>query len=463
MNATFPIGLKLSTGQAVVATTVAPALFAIGVASGRLWLGIVLAVLTLGLGLVAVRGRTITGWVRALYSWQRRRTTAPAAPSEPVVGSTVMPGDHVAVRWHDQEMVALIELIPRPYTPSIVIDKHCFTDDFIDTALVEELLYAHCPDLQADVISAGYRVGKTAPAGVISLYEQMIGTLPAPAHRRTWIVLRAEPDKTRRSSQRRADGVGGLARYLVASATRVADQLASNGVDARCARSFDDFDSATAISFEDESWSSIKGRNVFTAAYSAPGGPDAWWSERADHTITRVTVKPGSPPTSTVLLTTLARPTTPRGFSRLFGGQRAALSGLSPLTDKHHKLPIGSAGVLIGETNDRNPVFLPFDDVDHRIIVGDGLMFSQFMVRSAAAGAVVTVDARLREFGDMVNARFGEPKLNWPGATTYFTPHHQVEVINLNRNYIITPRHGKLPIRLVEPREESRYADALKR
>jgi hypothetical protein len=63
----------------------------------------------------------------------------------------------------------------------------------------------------------------------------------------------------------------------------------------------------------------------------------------------------------------------------------------------------------------------------------------------------------------MVNARFGEPKLNWPGATTYFTPHHQVEVINLNRNYIITPRHGKLPIRLVEPREESRYADALKR
>ena len=173
----------------------------------------------------------------------------------------------------------------------------------------------------------------------------------------------------------------------------------------------------------------------------------------------RVTVQPGRPPTSIVLLTTLANPTTPRGFSRLFGGQRAALSGLSPVNDKHHKLPIGSAGVLIGETNESHPV----DDVDHRIIVGDGLMFSQFMVRSAAAGAVVTVDARLREFGDMVNARSGEPMLNWPGATTYFTPHHQVEVVNLNRNYIITPRHGKLPIRLVQPREESRYADALKR
>ena len=313
------------------------------------------------------------------------------------------------------------------------------------------------------MISAGYRVGKTAPAGVVSLYEQMVGTLPAPAHRRTWIQLRADPERTRRSAQRRAEGVAGLTRYLVASATRIADQLAEHDVDARCARSFDDFDQATAISFENEMWSAIKGRSAFTAAYSAPGGPDMWWSARADHTITRVTVKPGSPPTSTVLLTTLAHPTSPRGFSRLFGGQRAALAGLSPVTDKHHKMPIGSAGVLIGETTERYPVFLPFDDVDNRIIVGDGLVFSQFMVRSAAAGAVVTVDARLREFGNMVNARFGEPKLSWPNATTYFAPHHRVGQVTLHRNYITTPRHGKLPIRLVQPREESRYADALKR
>lgn len=463
MRAAIPVGLKISTGQTLVAAAVAPALLAIGAAMGRLWLGIVLAVLALGLGLVAVRGRTATGWLRALFSWQRRRAVAPPAPAEPVVGATVMPGDHVAVRWHDQELVALIELVPRPYTPSVITNQHCFTDDVIDTALVEKLLEAHCPDLEADVISAGYRVGKTAPANVVALYEQMIGTLPAPAHRRTWVQLRADPERTRRSSQRRAEGVAGLARYLVASTTRIADQLAHHGVDARCARSFDDFDRATAVSFDNESWSSIKGRNAFTAAYSAPGGPDMWWSARADHTITRVTVKPGSPPTSIVLLTTLANPTTPRGFSRLFGGQRAALSGLSPITDRHHKIPIGSAGVLIGETTDRNPVFMPFDDVDNRIVVGDGLVFSQFMVRSAAAGAVVTVDARLREFGNMVNARFGEPKLSWPTATTYFAPHHRVEQITIHRNYIATPRHGKLPIRLVQPREESRYADAIKR
>ena len=93
---------------------------------------------------------------------------------------------------------------------------------------------AHCPDLEADVVSAGYRVGKTAPAALVALYEQVVGPYPAPANRRTWIVLRADPERTRKSALRRDAGVAGLARYLVASTTRIADHLASNGIDARC-------------------------------------------------------------------------------------------------------------------------------------------------------------------------------------------------------------------------------------
>jgi hypothetical protein len=70
-------------------------------AAGRLWLGVVLAVLAALVALVAFRGRTVTGWARAWYAWRRRRATAPPAPSEPAVGATVLPGDHVAVRWAD--------------------------------------------------------------------------------------------------------------------------------------------------------------------------------------------------------------------------------------------------------------------------------------------------------------------------------------------------------------------------
>ena len=455
-------GLRFTTGHALWATALIPACIVLFMQIDRLWIGVTLAVIIALTAVLTVRGRRLTGWIAVLFAWRRRHRQAPAVPSAPAVGATVMPGDHVAVRWQGDHLISVIELIARPFTPTVIVNGEAFTDDVVDTRLVEDLVSAHCPDLEADVVSAGYRVGKTAPANLVALYEQVVGPYPAPANRRTWIVLRADPDQTRKAALRRETGVAGLARYLVASTTRIADHLASNGIDARCARSFDDFDRATEISFERESWSLIKGRSTFTAAYSAPGGPDVWWSARADHTITRVRVRPGAAPTTTVLLTTLANPTTPRGFSCLFGGQRAALQGESPVTDKHYELPIGSAGVLVGETADRYPVYMPFDDVDVSINLGDARLFTQFVVRSAASGAVVTLGPQFREFAGFINARIGQvAKVAWPNSTTYLGPHPGTGRVVLRHNFIDTPRHRQLPIRLINPREESRYQMAL--
>ena len=451
-------GLRFTTGHALWAAVLIPACVLVFAAMDMLWLGITLAVIIGLAAVVTVRGRRLTGWGAALFAWRRRHRQPPATPSEPAVGATVIPGDHVALRWQGDHLVSAIELIPRPFTPTVIVNGEAFTDDVVHTRFVEELLSAYCPDLEADVVSSGYRVGKTAPAALVALYEQVVGPYPAPANRRTWIVLRADPERTRRSALRRDAGLSGLAQYLVASTTRVADHLASHGVDARPARSFDDYDRATEISFERETWSMIKGRSTFTAAYVAPGGPDVWWSARADHTLTRVRVAPGEAPTATVLLTTLANPSTPRGFSCLYGGQRAALLGESPVTDRHYELPVGSAGVLVGETADRYPVYMPFDDVDVSINLGDARLFTQFVVRSAAAGAVVTLAPQFREFAGYINARVGQvPKVVWPNATTYLGAHAGVGQVMLRQNYIATPRHKQLPIRLINPREESRY------
>jgi type VII secretion protein EccE len=448
-------GLRLTTGHLLWAAVLIPACLVFFIHIHLTWLAITLAVLIAIATVLTVRGRRITGWIAVVFAWRRRHQVPPAAPSEPAVGATVMPGDHVAVRWQGEHLVSIVELVPRPFTPT-------FTDDVLDTQLVEELIATYCPDLEADVVSAGYRVGKTAPSSLVALYEQVVGPYPAPANRRTWIVLRAKPEETRRSALRREAGVAGLARYLVASTTRIADHLASNGIDARCGRSFDDFDRATEISFEREAWSLIKGRSTFTAAYTAPGGPDVWWSARADHTITRVRIRPGRAPTTTVLLTTLAEPSTPRGFSCLFGGQRAALHGESPTTDRHYELPIGSAGVLVGETADRYPVYMPFDDVDVSINLGDARLFTQFVIRSAAAGAIVTLGPQFREFAGFINARVGTvAKVSWPNATTYLGPHPGLGRVVLRQNFIDTPRHRQLPIRLINPREESRYQTVL--
>lgn len=459
---TSVFGARFSTGHALWAAALIPACVPLFVRIDLLWLGIVLGVLT-GLGSVLTfRGRRLTGWVAALIAWRRRRRQPPSPPSEPAVGATVMPGDQVALRWQVDSVVSAIELIPRPFTPTVIAHGEARTDDVVDTGFIEKLMAAYCPDLQADVVSAGYRVGRTAPAALAGLYEQVVGPYPAPASRRTWVVLRADPDRTHRSASRRGAGVAGLAEYLVASTTRIADRLSSNGIDARPARSFDDYDRATAISFEHEAWSMIKGCGTFTAAYHAPGGPDAWWSARADRTLTRVRVIPGSAPTSTVLLTTMTNPSTPHGFSCLHGGQRAALLGENPVADRHRELPVGSAGVLVGETADRYPVYLPFDDIDVSVNLGDAQLFTQFMVRSAAAGAVITLGRRFEGFAGHLNARVGQDtKVSWPNSTTYLGPHPGVDRVTLCNNFIETPRHKRLPIRLINPREESRYQMAL--
>ena len=455
-------GGRFTTGHLLWAAVLIPAVVLVCNRLNLMWLGITLAVLIVVFAVLTVRGRRLAGWIVAIYAWRRRHRTGPDAPSEPAVGATVLPGDHVAVRWQGDYLQSVIELIPRPFTPTVIVGGEAYTDDVVDTRLVEDLIVAHCPDLEADVVSAGYRVGKTAPSNLVALYEQVVGPYPAPANRRTWIVLRAKPEDTRKSALRRSSGVDGLARYLVASTTRIADQLASNGVDARCGRSFDDFDRATEISFERETWSTIKGRSTFTAAYTAAGGPNVWWSARAPHTNTPVRKQTRAAPTTTVLLTTLANPSTPRGFSCVFGGQRAALLGESPVSDRHYELPIGSAGVLVGETADRYPVYMPFDDVDVSVNLGDARLFTQFVVRSAACGAIVTLGPQFREFAGFINARVGQvAKVTWPNSTTYLGPHSGLGRVVLRHNFIDTPRHRQLPIRLINPREESRYQMAL--
>ena len=457
------LGLRFSAGHVLWAAVLAPLFVLLFAGTRYQWAGPVLAAVAALVAVLTVRGRRLTEWVVAVCAWLARRNRPPEIPSAPAVGATVQPGDHVAVRWQGESLVAVIELIPRPFTPTVIVDGQANTDDVLDTELLQQLLSVHCPDLEADVVSAGYRVGKTASADVVGLYEQLIGSDPAPAHRRTWIVLRADPQRTRKSAQRRDSGVAGLARYLVASTTRIADQLASHGVDAVCGRSFEDFDQATAISFARETWSMIKGRNSFTVACTAPGGPDVWWSAPADHTITRVRVAPGMAPHSAVLLTTVNKPRLPSGFSRISGGQRAALQGHTPLADRHWQVPIGSAGVLVGETASRYPVYLPFDDVDVSVNLGDAQVFTQFAVRVTAAGGIVTLAPHFREFAGLIGAHLGpEAKVAWPNATTtYLSRHPGIDRIVLQHNAIGTPRHHQLPIRPVSSSAESRYQTAL--
>ncbi|WP_374193341.1 type VII secretion protein EccE [Mycolicibacterium sp. S2-37] len=455
-------GLRLGAGVAVVAAILVPLGLVLFWGTHFQWWAVGTLTASGLCTAVTFRGRTVIGWGVAILAWIFRHRRAPSAPTEPLIGTVAMPGTHVAVRWDDGLLVALIELVPRPFTPTVVVDGTARTDDEVDTRLVERLLSVHCPDLSADIVSAGYRIGGHAAPPVLEHYAELVGTDPAPAHRRTWIMLRADPRRAHQSAQRRQSGFAGQVRYLVASTTRLANLLSSSGVDAQCERSFDEFDAATAIDFRREGWSKVRGRTTFTAAYTAAGGPDVWWAAPADRTITRIIVEAGVAPRSVVLLTGSVKPKRPKGFTRVSGGQRAAVRrGSVPVTDRHHQVPIGSAGVLVGRTTRGHHVYLPFDDVDVSLDIDGEDTFTQFVTHAAGAGGRVTLSPQYSQLAASIGAEIGpEVKVAWPRAATFLEPASGTERVMLHPNRIKTPRHGGLTIRPISASEDSPYEPA---
>ncbi len=67
----------------------------------------------------------------------------------------------------------------------------------------------HCPDLEADIVSAGYRVGNTAAPDVVSLSAGDRDRPGTPANRRTWMLraVRNAP-ANRRSAAMKASWTG---------------------------------------------------------------------------------------------------------------------------------------------------------------------------------------------------------------------------------------------------------------
>ncbi len=105
---------------------------------------------------------------------------------------------------------------------------------------------------------------------------------------------------------------------------------------------------------------------------------------------------------------------------------------------------------------------MPFDDVDASLNLGDARAFTQFAVRAAAAGGIVTLGPHFQEFATLIGAQIGpEAKVSWPNATTYLGRHAGVDPVILRHNLISTPRHRQLPIRPVTASGEAGYQAAL--
>ncbi len=74
-------GFRFTTAHLLWAAVLIPAVVVVSIPMNLLWLGITLGVLIAIATTLTIRGRRLTGWIAALFSWRRRHTVAPPAPS----------------------------------------------------------------------------------------------------------------------------------------------------------------------------------------------------------------------------------------------------------------------------------------------------------------------------------------------------------------------------------------------
>ena len=458
------LSVKLSTPHLVVGTTL---ITAVAVMPWPWWVRVVVGLVLAVLMLIAFDNRLASDWLRlaAAISTSRRQLPAISVADR---GFMAMPGDDVAVRWEGDTVVALVALHPRPFTHTVVLNSgRTLHADTVSTAAITNIVSTLDVPVTVDVVSAGWRVARRAPRTINQLYEQMIAADPCPAVRRTFLLVRVDPKTALAPASWRGGGIEGVAAAAASAATRLAEKLARRGVDARVAADFTIYDQLTDPGpIEKESWSYIRGRDDYTTVFSAPGGPDQWWSVRADRTVTRVRLAPGHAPRSTVALTTVGQmKLNPVGWTRLRGGQLAGLTGATPVPDHDWAIPVGSAGMLVGVVpgNTADPghseshVYLPLDTVDSVLHVADPMVTVQVILRSAACGAGIrlSADPAWQHIATRVGATTGPgASLTWPGGVrTWLVPQRTQHIVQFNDREIVTER-GRMPISYIQPREE---------
>jgi hypothetical protein len=73
-------GLRFTTGHAIWVAALTPACIALFLPLHLLWVGVTLAVVMALAAVVTIRGRRLTGWAAAVFSWGRGPPQVPPHP-----------------------------------------------------------------------------------------------------------------------------------------------------------------------------------------------------------------------------------------------------------------------------------------------------------------------------------------------------------------------------------------------
>ncbi|WP_405133472.1 type VII secretion protein EccE [Nocardia sp. NBC_01388] len=207
------------------------------------WWAIALAgALPVLIGLAPVRGKAIGlrlgSWVAFRWRQFGNRTV-----DESTQFDVPLPdGGSYGLRWDGTLLTTMLRIDTPPDTLTLLRRGSLSTDQLLPLAEIASCLRQYDVELDsADVISTGTRTAGTeavlsgyaasiAPLG--RLYDEILGPLPAIAHRTVWLVLRLNPLTNTKAVHNRGGGPEGALRAAIVATRRVANRLAARGITA---------------------------------------------------------------------------------------------------------------------------------------------------------------------------------------------------------------------------------------
>ncbi|MFE3188688.1 type VII secretion protein EccE [Nocardia sp. NPDC059240] len=206
------------------------------------WAALAAGVVPVLLGLVPIGGvplgLRLGRWLA--YRWQQARRQS--FDESGVVDVPMPDGGSCGLRWDGTLITTMLRIDSPPDTLTLLRRGSLSTDQLLPLDEIAACLRQYDVELHSvDVISNGTRTASTeavisgyaasiAPLG--RLYDEILGPLPAIAHRTMWLVLRLNPLDNAKAVDNRGGGPEGALRSALVATRRVANRLAGHGITA---------------------------------------------------------------------------------------------------------------------------------------------------------------------------------------------------------------------------------------
>ncbi|WP_433205032.1 type VII secretion protein EccE [Nocardia sp. CA-107356] len=194
------------------------------------------------IGLTPIHGMAIGTHLANSIAFRWRTGSSQGIEQESTFDLLLPEGGNCGLRWDGTRLTTMLRIDPPPDTLTMLRRGSLSTDQVVPLTDIARCLHQFDIALDSvDVISTGTRTcsneavlsGYAASVAPLArMYDEILGPLPAIAHRTVWIVLRLDPLGNAEAVDNRGGGSQGALRTAIIATRRVANRLAARGITA---------------------------------------------------------------------------------------------------------------------------------------------------------------------------------------------------------------------------------------